>query len=372
MQPGAARSAAGRSAHTPSSKAAPGLGDGPLDLGERRGRRPRRRRSRRPGSRPRSVVALDPAPGDVGPAGVDQLGAGITVSPVGVDVERHSTYTVRSPLLASDRLGACRRRRRRSGARSGRPRRPRRRPLAVAGPARELEVALEHLRHAVHPAVAERAAAGQRGQRAGRVAVDAAVGDEPVGLADRAEARAPRARTRRTARTRRRAAAGRPRRGRRRRAPTAGAPSLVPTSWMSSSGQCSGRRCRLGCAAGVAGDVHRPVRQVAGPLGGGEHERGDAVDGDVAVEPADRVGDQRRGEVLVDGRAAGRASTTRACGRRSCGPRPPPRPAPRASRRSAGGTRWPAGRSSPAGRRSPAASSTGPAPRGLGASTLPW
>src|SRR6476660_4424107 len=59
--------------------------------------------------------------------------------------------------------------------------------LTVAGAPRELQVALEHLRDAVHPPVAERPAAGQRGQAAGGDA-DPAVADEAVGLSDRAEA----------------------------------------------------------------------------------------------------------------------------------------------------------------------------------------
>src|SRR5262245_11598724 len=60
--------------------------------------------------------------------------------------------------------------------------------LPVARAARELQVALEHLGHAVHASVPDRAAAGDDGDRAGAVAVDAAVVDEAVGLADRAEA----------------------------------------------------------------------------------------------------------------------------------------------------------------------------------------
>src|SRR5438270_14006711 len=59
--------------------------------------------------------------------------------------------------------------------------------LAITGSARQLQVALEHLRHAVHPAVAEGAATGKGGHRAGPVAVDAAVLDEAVRLAGRAD-----------------------------------------------------------------------------------------------------------------------------------------------------------------------------------------
>ena len=63
----------------------------------------------------------------------------------------------------------------------------------------------------------------------------------------------------------------------------AGATVSAPPSMMSSSGQCSGSRRAVGVPAGVPGDVHRPVRQVLGPLGRREDERRDAVDGDVAV-----------------------------------------------------------------------------------------
>ena len=53
-------------------------------------------------------------------------------------------------------------------------------------------------------------------------------------------------------------------------------------------------------SARVAGDVHRPVREVPRPLGGGEDERRHPVDGQVAVEAADRIGDERRVEVVVE------------------------------------------------------------------------
>ncbi len=55
--------------------------------------------------------------------------------------------------------------------------------LAVSGPPRELEVALEHLRHAVHSPVAQRAPARQGRDRSSAVAVDASVGYELVRLA---------------------------------------------------------------------------------------------------------------------------------------------------------------------------------------------
>ena len=119
--------------------------------------------------------------------------------------------------------------------------------LALAGPAGELQVALEHLGHPVHPAVAERPATGERGQRRRVVAVDAAVAARSGGPRRPGRTRAPRATTRRTARTRRRAAAGRRRRARRRRADHSRRAVSAPTSMMSSSGQCSGSRWRVGC-----------------------------------------------------------------------------------------------------------------------------
>jgi hypothetical protein len=60
-------------------------------------------------------------------------------------------------------------------------------PLPLRGSPRQLQVALEHLRDAVHAPVAEGAAPGQHRQRAGAVAVDAAVLHEAVRLPHRAE-----------------------------------------------------------------------------------------------------------------------------------------------------------------------------------------
>src|SRR5262245_22995223 len=60
------------------------------------------------------------------------------------------------------------------------------RALALTGPARELQIALEHLGRAVHAPVPEGAAAGERRQPAGCVAVDTAVPHETSRLASRA------------------------------------------------------------------------------------------------------------------------------------------------------------------------------------------
>ena len=52
--------------------------------------------------------------------------------------------------------------------------------------------------------------------------------------------------------------------------PTSRRAVCAPPSTMSSSGQCSGRRRRGRRAGGVAGDIHRRVRQILRALGGGE------------------------------------------------------------------------------------------------------
>ena len=65
-----------------------------------------------------------------------------------------------------------------------------------------------------------------------------------------------------------------------------------------------GQPPRAACAAREARNVHRRLRQVPRPLGRGEDERGDPVDRNIAVQPADRVGQRRFGEVLLDGQRA--------------------------------------------------------------------
>src|SRR4051794_1682286 len=62
--------------------------------------------------------------------------------------------------------------------------------LSVAGSSRQLQVALQHLRYSVHASVAQRSPARQYRQRAGKIAVDAAVPDEAVRVSGRAEAEA--------------------------------------------------------------------------------------------------------------------------------------------------------------------------------------
>jgi hypothetical protein len=55
--------------------------------------------------------------------------------------------------------------------------------LAVLGAARQLQVALEHLRYAVHAAIAQCATAGEHRERAWLIAVNVSVLNEPVRLA---------------------------------------------------------------------------------------------------------------------------------------------------------------------------------------------
>src|SRR5690606_38986130 len=48
-------------------------------------------------------------------------------------------------------------------------------------------------------------------------------------------------------------------------------------------------------------DAHRGTAQVGRGVGGADHHGGAPVDGDVAVEQAQRVGDHPGGEVVVEG-----------------------------------------------------------------------
>ena len=117
------------------------------------------------------------------------------------------------------------------------------RELALAGASRELEVALEHLRHAVHAPVAERAAAGEDRQSA--LGGDAAVLDEGVRFADAAvpEGLEPEVDEGREAVVE----LGQIDVGDRQPGvPFEPGASSNPASMMSSSGQCDGRRGMLG------------------------------------------------------------------------------------------------------------------------------
>ncbi len=230
-------------------------------------------------------------------------------------------------------------------------------PLAVAGPARQLEVALEHLGDAVHAPVAERPppdsagraperslsmppsatkrCASPGGQKPSDLQPEPHERREPVVHLGQVHVLGPEAGVRPQ--------------------PTRHLGAAVEDVVEGPVQREAGTRQS---AHPIAGYVHRRVRKVSRPFGRREHEGGHTVDGDVAVETTDRIEQRGASRRTAPRSAVGRASSSMGCERRSCGLRRRRRPCPRDGRRTVGGTRCRAGRSWPVGRSSPGARST--------------
>src|SRR5579875_3488026 len=160
--------------------------------------------------------------------------------------------------------------------------------LSVTGSSCQLQVALEHLRYAVHAAVAEGATARECGYRTRAVTVDTALLDETVRLAGRTEAED-----------------FQPQPDERREpvvdlwqvdliGPDPGVLPQPPRHLRAAledvvQWPVQREAASRGYTAGKPRHVDRWVRQVFGTIGGGDHECGHAVNGDVAVVAADWV-----------------------------------------------------------------------------------
>ena len=165
-------------------------------------------------------------------------------------------------------------------------------------PTGELQITLEHLWDAVHAPVPEGSSAAEHRQRPLAIAVDAAFEHHPVRLADRAQ----RQRLHPEVHERREPVVDlrevdlrRPEPG-----PLPQAPRrLLPDLHDVVQGPVQREAVAHRGPRGVPGHVHRTVGKVPGALSRREHERSHAVDGNVAVEPADGVVDHRFRQVLL-------------------------------------------------------------------------